>query len=503
MKNEAEGLRFCVAFLFAKISPVKRGSAMYDVVVIGAGVVGAFIARELSRYSLKICVIEKESDVAMGSSRANSAIVHAGYDAEPGTLKAELNIQGNRRMEQVARELSVPFKRIGSLVLCFDEKDIPRLNDLKTRGEKNGIQDLAIVSGTQVRRMESNLSEKVAAALYAPSAGIVCPYELTLSAAENAMDNGAELLLDCTVEGISFENGIFDLLTSRGQLQSRYVVNAAGLFSDTIANMLGDYSFSIKPRKGEYILYDKKLGNLVERVVFQLPTDKGKGVLVTPTVDGNLLAGPTAEDVKDRNDLATTAAGMEEILNKARLSVPVLDKKNIIHSFAGLRAASSSQDFIIGPSGENPRLIHAAGIESPGLTAAPAIGLKVVEVLRDSGLELKEKTGFTLKNKHIKRFSCLDEAEINELVKTDPAYGSIVCRCEKVTEGEIVGNVRRTLGARNLDALKRRTRLGMGRCQGGFCSCRTVEILSRELGIPMESVTKSGGSSALLVGKTK
>ena len=476
---------------------------MYDVVIIGAGVVGAFIARELSRYSLKICVIEKESDVAMGSSRANSAIVHAGYDAESGTLKAELNIRGNRLMEQIAHELSVPFKRIGSLVLCFDEKDIPRLHDLKTRGEKNGVQDLAILSGTQVRQIESSLSEKVVEALYAPSAGIVCPYELTLSAAENAMDNGAELLLDCMVEGISFENGIFCLSTSRGQLQSRYVVNAAGLYSDTIANMLGDHSFSIKPRKGEYILYDKKLGNLVERVVFQLPTDKGKGVLVTPTVDGNLLAGPTAEEVNDRNDLATTAAGMEAVLDKARLSVPILDKKGIIHSFAGLRAVSSSHDFIIRPSGINPRLIHAAGIESPGLTAAPAIGLKVVEVLRDSGLELKEKNGFNPENKHIKRFSSLDEAEINELVKTDPAYGSIVCRCEKVTEGEIVGNVHRTLGAKNLDALKRRTRLGMGRCQGGFCSCRTVEILSRELGIPMESVTKSGGSSALLVGKTK
>ena len=496
-------LLFCVAFLFAHISSERVGSIMYDVVIIGAGVVGAFIARELSRYSLKTCVIEKEPDVAMGSSRANSAIVHAGFDAVPGTLKAELNVLGNKLMEQAAHELGVPFKRIGSLVLCFDEKDIPRLHDLKIKGEMNGLKDLEILSGKQVRQLERNVSGEVVAALLAPSAGIVCPYELTLSALENAVDNGAEIKLYCRVEDISFENGIFSLKTTKGEMKSRFIVNAAGLFSDTIANMLGDNSFSIQPRKGEYILYDKKLGNLVERVIFQLPTEKGKGVLVTPTVDGNLLAGPTAEDVKDKEDVTTTASGQDEILKKARLSVPMLDKRGIIHSFAGLRASPSGHDFIIRPSEINPGLIHAAGIESPGLTAAPAIGLKLVEVLKASGLELKEKDGFNPINRHIEKFNGLMEAEINELVKTHPGYGSIVCRCEKVTEGEIIRNIHRTLGAKNLDALKRRTRLGMGRCQGGFCSCRAVEILSRELGIPMEQVTKSGGSSTLLVGRTK
>ncbi len=476
---------------------------MYDVVVIGAGVVGAFIARELSRYCLKICVLEKEPDVAMGSSRANSAIVHAGYDAKPGTLKAELNVQGNRMMEQAAHELGVPFKRIGSLVLCFDEKDIPKLHDLKRQGEENGLQDLVIVSGEEVRKLERNVSEKVVAALYAPSAGIVCPYELTLSAVENAMNNGAELLLDCRVREIAFESGIFRLSTTRGEIQSSYLVNAAGLFSDEIANRIGDFSFSIHPRKGQYILYDKKLGNLVEKVIFQLPTEKGKGVLVTPTVDGNLLAGPTAEDQDSREEVTTTAEGQAEVLEKARLSVPALDKKGIIHAFAGLRASSSSHDFILRPSGENPRMIHAAGIESPGLTAAPAIALKVVEILKAGGMELRENGSFSPENKHTARFNDLCEAEINQLVKTDPRYGKIVCRCEKVTEGEIAGNIHRTLGAKNLDALKRRTRLGMGRCQGGFCSCRAVEILSGELGIPMESVTKSGGNSTLLVGRTK
>lgn len=476
---------------------------MYDVTIIGAGVVGAFVARELSRYKLKICLLDREMDVAMGTSRANSAIIHAGYDAEPGTRKAELNVMGNMMMEQVCRELKVPFKRIGSLVLCFKEEDIPGLQTLLNKGVQNGVKGLDILSGDEVRRLEKNISKEVKAALLAPSAAIVCPYELTLSAAENAVNNGAGLKLNCSVTGIEFEDGVFRLHTSKGELQSRYVVNAAGVYADNIANMLGDFSFSISARKGEYILYDKKLGDFVQRVIFQLPSEKGKGVLVTPTVDGNLLAGPTAVEVKDKEDVATTAAGQEEVLERARMSVPGLSKRNVIHSFSGLRATPSGHDFVIGPSRVNERFINAAGIESPGLTAAPAIGTKVAEILKDCGLELAEKDNFGPHNSHIGRLFSQDEATINDMIRKDPAFGRIVCRCEKISEGEIISNIHRTIGAVNLDALKRRTRLGMGRCQGGFCTCRAVELLSGELGIPMEEVTKAGAESRLLAGKIK
>lgn len=492
-------LLFCAAFLFI----CEGDTVLYDVVVIGAGVTGAFIARELSKYRLSVLVIDKESDVAMGTSKANSAIVHAGYDAVPGTLKAVLNVRGNRMMKRISEELDVSFKMTGSFVVCFSKDGIFGLEELKIRGFKNGIEDLEIIGTDRLREMEPNISPNAVAALYAPSAGIICPYELTLHAMENAVENGAELKLECKLTGISYDGDAFRLETTKGVFECRYLVNAAGLYTDTVAEMAGDRSFRINPRKGEYVLLDKIYGSLVNKVIFQLPTDKGKGVLVAPTVDGNLLVGPNAEDIDDKTDTSTTSSGLSEVINVARLSVPSLDTRGIITSFAGLRATGSTGDFIIGPSQVNKKLINAAGIESPGLTAAPAIGEMVADLLKKSGLKLEEKSDFC---PYIEKYTPsrkMSESQWNEAVKKDPAHGRIVCRCEKITEADIIASIRRTIGARSVDAVKRRTRAGMGRCQGGFCSPRVVEILSKELGIPLEEVTKSGGKSTFLLKKTK
>ncbi len=475
---------------------------MYDVVIIGAGVTGALIARELSKYRLKVLIVEKESDVAMATSKANSAIVHAGYDAVPGTKKALLNVRGNTLMGRLADELDVSFQRIGSLVLCFREKDIISLEKLKERGIENGVEGLKIIHHKQLKEMEPNLSSNAVAALYAPTAGIVCPYELTLHAAENAVENGVELKLECEVTGIEYAADIFHISTTQGCVDCKYLVNAAGLYSDVISRMAGDKSFSVHPRKGEYILMDKTYGRLVNRVIFQLPTQKGKGVLVTPTVDGNLLVGPNAVETNDREDTATTNQGLSEIIKVARKSA-ILPDKGTITSFSGLRAAANQGDFIIQPSSQNNKMIHAAGIESPGLTSAPAIGEMVVRLLKESGLPLDQKNNFNpLIKKRIPSYKMTPQ-EWEEAVKRNPAYGRIVCRCEKVSEADVIASIHRTIGAKSLDGVKRRTRAGMGRCQGGFCSPRIVEILSRELGIPFDEITKSGGSSKILVGKTK
>jgi glycerol-3-phosphate dehydrogenase len=481
----------------------KERVMLYDVVVIGAGVTGAFIARELSRYELKVCMLEKETDVSMGTSKANSAIVHAGFDAVPNSLKAQLNVRGNKRMPLIAQELGVDFKQIGSFVLCHSKEDIPKLEELMKRGISNGVEGLEIITGDRLKAMEPNITAESIAALYAPTAGIICPYELTLHAAENAVENGVDLKLGHEVTSIRFDSNIFIISSAQDEFKAKFIVNAAGLYADTVSMMAGDNSFSIKPRRGEYVLFDKAHGNLVNRVIFQLPSAKGKGVLVTPTVDGNLLVGPNAEEIKDKQDTATTCSGLSEILRTASLSVSLPSTGDIITSFAGLRAGADTGDFIIRASEGNKRFIHAAGIESPGLTAAPAIGERVVKLLEESGLRLVQKTNYNPSIKYGKAARHMTGDELNKLIRQHPEFGRIVCRCEKITEGEILSSIHRTIGATNLDAVKRRTRAGMGRCQGGFCSSRVVEILSRELKVPAEEITKFGGNSRLLMGRTK
>lgn len=475
---------------------------MYDVIIIGAGVCGAAVARELSRYSVNACVLEKEEDVCCGTSKANSGIVHAGYDAEPGTLKARLNVQGNKLMDQLSEELDFPFKRTGSLVICRDEEGMPALRRLYDKGIENGVPGLKILGREEVLKMEPNVADDVYAALYAPTAGIVCPFSLNIALAENAYMNGIDFKFDTEVQEIvRIEKG-YEIHTDKGTFQTGYIVNAAGVYADKFHNMVSRKKIHITPRRGDYCLLDKNAGSHVGRTIFTLPTKYGKGVLVTPTVHGNLLVGPTAIDVEDKEGTNTTAAGLDEVITKAGQSVKDLPMRQVITSFAGLRAHEDGDEFIIGKPEDAQGFIDCAGIESPGLTSAPAIGEMIGGILREK-LHLEEKDDFIAERKGILDPDTLTKEERAELIRREPAYGNIICRCEMVTEGEIIDAIRRPLGAKSLDGVKRRTRAGMGRCQSGFCSPRTMEILARELGISMADITKSGGASKLIVGINK
>ncbi|MGE5615214.1 MAG: NAD(P)/FAD-dependent oxidoreductase [Bacillota bacterium] len=476
---------------------------MYDVVIAGAGVIGAFIARELSRYDLKVCIAEKENDVAMGASKANTGIVHAGYDCVPGSLKAFLNVRGAGMMEGIARELYVPYMKTGSLVAGFGEKDEKVLRKLLDKGIANGVEGLRIIDRETIKKMEPRISDEITQALYAPSAGIICPYELTVAAVENAVVNGVELRRNFEVRDIAFEDGCFVVNPGKESVKCRYFINAAGVFAGKLASLIGDNSISITPRRGEYLLLDKSVGRIVNSVIFQCPTPMGKGVVVTSTVDGNTLIGPDALDIDDAVDTSTTRHGQEFVKSSALKAVPSLDFSRVIASFSGIRAKPLTDDFIIGPSKVNPNFINVAGIESPGLSCAPAVGEYVCGILKDRGLKMTPKKGFKRTRDKVVRFRDLDYDELEKLIKKEPSYGRLVCRCENVTEGEVLDCIRRPAGALDVDAVKRRTRAGMGRCQGGFCTPRIVELLSRELNIPYDKVTKKGGNSWMLAGKTK
>ena len=481
---------------------------MYDVLIIGGGVTGSAISRELSRYDLKTALFEKGEDVCSGTSKANSGIAHAGFDAAPGSWKAKMNIRGSRMLEELSRKLDFPYKRNGSLVLCFDEKDRPHLEKLLEQGKKNGVEGLEILEKKELLALEPALSEDVVCALHAPTGGIVCPFKLNIALAENAAVNGVEFHLKegvLTVEKADFPKHAegYRVVTEKGSYETRTVVNAAGLYGDTFHNQVSGEKLHITPRKGEYCLMDKKVGRLVSHTIFQMPTAMGKGVLVTPTVHGNLMVGPTAMDISDKEGVDTTAEGLDEVLKKAALSVKSLPKGVTITSFAGLRAHEDGDDFILGEVKDAPGFFDAVGIESPGLTSAPAIGEwmaeRVVEKLRVTQ-KVEEKRDFQETRKDIPCIASMDPAEAAELIAENPAYGTVICRCEKITEGEIIDAIRRPLGARSLDGIKRRTRAGMGRCQAGFCSTKVMEILARELGIPLEEVTKAGGDSRMLTG---
>ena len=471
----------------------------YDVLIIGAGVTGCAIARELSHTGLKIALSDAYDDVAMGASRANSAIVHAGYDCVPGTLMAKLNVRGNEMFDDVCESLNVPLLRVGSFVIAFGEEDEKELNNLLERGRANGVPGLEIISGERAREMEPKLSDDVTAALWAPTAGITCPYELTIAMSENARANGADILLRKRAVAIDYANDEFTVKFEDGtSVSAKYVVNAAGVYADEVARLIGDDSFTISPRKGEYMLLDKQ-ALCVGTVIFQTPSKLGKGVLVSPTVDGNIFAGPTAQDKVEKNDTQTTPEGLAELKKFSLKSVPTLNLRQVITSFAGVRAQPSTGDFIIRPSDKNARFIHAAGICSPGLSSAPAIAEYVRGLIKEAGADTAERADAIYVREHAKPFRSMDAEERAEAYKRNPLYGRIICRCETVTEAEIVDAIHR--GATTVDGVKRRTRAGMGRCQGGFCAPRVMEILSRELGVPTESLTKFGGKSYMVAGK--
>lgn len=475
---------------------------MYDVIIIGGGVSGTASARELSRYKGKFCLLEKEEDLCCGTSKANSGIVHAGYDALEDSLMAKLNVLGNEKMENLSRELDFPFKRTGSLVLCFSPEDMPSLQLLYDRGIANGVKNLRILSREEVLEMEPNVSDEVYAALYAPTAGIVCPFEMNLAFGENAYENGVEFHFDTEVIRLTKIEEGYRIFTNKGEFETKCIVNAAGVYADKFHNMVSEKKIHITPRKGEYCLLDKSAGAHVSRTVFALPGKEGKGVLVTPTVHGNLLIGPTATDIEEKEGTNTTGNGLAQVIKKAGRNVKNLPLRQVITSFAGLRAHEDRQEFIIEEAADAPGFIDCAGIESPGLTSAPAIGERVAEILREK-LRLEEKENFISKRKGILRPASLSFEERNALIRENPAYGNIICRCEMVTEGEIREAIRRPLGAKSLDGVKRRTRAGMGRCQSGFCSPKVMEILAQELGVDLAEITKAGEGSNLICGTNK
>ncbi len=476
---------------------------MYDITVIGGGVVGGLILRELSSYDAKICLLEKEEDVATGSSKANSGIVHAGFDAKEGTNKAKFNVLGSEMMLEVTSDLGVKFKNNGSLVVAFSDEDMETVNELYKRGRLNGVKGLEVVGRERLVELEPNISDEAVGALYAKTGGIVCPYELTVAAVGNAMDNGADLRTNFEVSAIEYKNGYFTVTSATGDtVETKYIVNAAGIYSDKVASMIGDNSFKVGARKGEYILLDKVSGSFATRTLFMCPTKKGKGILVSPTVDGNLLLGPTADEQEDKEDVSTTMQGLQTVMasaNKLCKKVPLF---NSITSFAGLRSFCDRHDFIIERSSVNDKFFNVAGIESPGLTSSPAIAKYVAEEAAKD-LSLNKKENWNGKRTPDWFFKAMTDEEKNELIKKEPEYGKMVCRCEQVTLGEILHAIRTNPKACSIDAVKRRTRAGMGRCQGGFCQPVIAKVLSEELNIPFEEVTKKGKNSYLNLKKTK
>lgn len=475
----------------------------FDVAVIGAGVVGGLIARTLSAYKISVCILEREHDVAMGATRANSAIVHAGFDAKEGTLKAKLNVRGSEMMETVCSELGVKYKRNGSLVVGFTDEDRAVVEELCKRGIANGVKGVRVVDADELKTIEPNISDKAVCALYAPTGAIVCPYELCIAAVGCAMDNGASLLCGFEVSDISRDGDGYKISSASGDaVRAKYIVNAAGIYSDKIAGMVGDTSFDVHPRRGEYILLDRECGGILGCTVFRTPGKMGKGILVSPTVDGNLLLGPTSVDMTDKDDRSTTREGLDRVIREAgeNLSVSVPMGKSIT-SFCGLRAVGSTGDFIIREGAEH--FINVAGIESPGLSASPAIAETVRDMLAACGLALDKKEDYDpyREPKHAFREASVEEK--NEIIKKDPSYGRIICRCEGISEGEILDAIRSNPPAHDVDGVKRRTRAGMGRCQGGFCGTYVMDLIARETGVGFEEVTKSGGGSYMVYERTK
>ena len=476
---------------------------MYDVLIIGAGVIGASIFRELTKYNLKVAVVEKENDVAMGTTKANSAIIHAGYDPKCGTLMAKYNVRGNDMFEKICSELSVPFKKIGSLVLAFNNEDLKVIKDLFINGNNNGVKGLEILNKEEVLSLEPNISKEVIGALYAPTAGIIGPFEYTIALMENGYKNGGDIILESEVVSIDKLEEIFIIKIKDGkEIKAKYIINAAGIYADKIHNMICKEKFKIIPRKGEYYVMDKSQGNIVNHTIFPCPSKVGKGILVTPTVHGNILVGPNAVDLEDKESLNTTSEGLKYIRKSVAHITEKIDFKESIRTFSGLRATSTINDFIIGEDSEVKGFIDVAGIKSPGLSSAPAIAEDIIKLLRNSGLNLMKNDNFIEVRTQV-RMSELSPLEKEELIKNQPLYGRMICRCEGITEGEIVDIIKNSFGKITLDGVKRRCRPGMGRCQGGFCGPRVQEIIARELNIKMEDVLLEKNDSIILYGKSK
>lgn len=467
----------------------------YDVAIVGGGVVGTAIARELSRYRLDVILFEKEAELAFGVSKSNSGIIHPGTQTKPGSLKGRLCVLGNRLTKKIAKELYIDFRQVGELIVAFNEEERNRLAQLKADGDALGVPGLRIVDSRWLRKNEPNLSDRAIAALYAPTAGIISPYRWVYDFAENAAANGVEILTATEVVSITSTDAGIEIGTSAGRFRAGYVINAAGLYADDVSRMAGVDSFTIKPRKGEEFLLDKKREHMTRHLLFPLPSGTSKGILVTRTSDGNPMIGPTAEDVDDKTDLSTTEEGLRRVLEGARRLVPSVNGNDIIAYFAGLRPAAGD-DFIIRHEEKAPGFINVAGIQSPGLTAAPAIALEVAGILRGLGLALKRKPVFRRHRKKENHLFSMPIGRAKRLIGKDPAYGDIVCRCEMVSAGEVREAIAR--GAKTMDGIKFRTRAQAGRCHGSFCTTRIMKILSEGSAIPLAEVTKRGGASRIV-----
>lgn len=476
---------------------------MKDVIVIGAGVIGSAVARELTRYDLEVLVLEKEDDVSCGTSKANSGLVHAGFDAHPGSKKAEMNVRGAQMMEAVCKELDVPYRKNGALVVAFSEEEAGKLDGLLKQGAENGVQNLSILNHDELMALEPNLQETAVAALYAKDAALVCPYTLALAMAENAALNGAQFIFDSPVTAIRGIDSHYEVTTADGTVyEAKCVINCAGVYSDKIHNMVSAKKYHITARKGEYCLLDQAAGGHVKTTIFQVPGPMGKGILVTPTVHGNLLLGPTAADIEDKDDVSTTQSGIDAVKGGVGRSVKDLPMRDVITSFSGLRAHEDGGDFIIGECEDAKGFFDAVGIESPGLSSAPAIGEELAKAVA-SYLGSSQKEFFMPYRKGITCFRELSDENKEKMIMADPSYSNVICRCEMITEGEILEAIHRPLGARTIDGIKRRTRAGMGRCQSGFCMPKVAEILAREYKIPLSKVTKKGKGSEIILGKNK
>jgi len=485
----------------------------FDFIIIGAGIVSSMIARELSKYEVSVLVIEKESDVGAGTSSANTAIIHAGYDPVPGTLKADLNVKGNKLWDEVAFELGIPFKRTGDYVIAVGENEKGKLFELLERGRKNGVVGLEILSKDEILSRLPYLNPNVTMAMYAKTGGIVDPFQAVLASFENAVENGVKLYLETTFEDFIFDGKkIVGVKTDKGEFFSEWVINASGLFADEVMHKAHIHEeFKITPRKGEYFVFDRN-DFAINEVLFPVPTETSKGIMVTTTVHGNTIIGPDSHEISDKEDKSNTREGLEYVFENAKKLVPSINLKHAIAVFAGLRATGNARtpnpnvnynhDFLIEVE-KDIGLVNVAGIDSPGLASSPAIAKYVVELLKDAGVKLKEKKEWNPIRPARPRFRELTNEERALLVKRDPTYGRIICRCELVTEGEILAEIHAPIPARTYDAIKRRTWLGTGRCQGAFDTPRVVEILSRELNIPPTEVTKKGKNSKFLFGKTK
>ncbi len=475
-----------------------------DIVIIGAGAVGCAIARELSRYQLKVIVVDKNEDIGGDASKSNSAIIHTGYDATPGTLESQLVVAANVMYDQIAKDLDVPFARVGAILPAITDEQYEKLQDIKHKAFLNRVYDVQYKTGGELLEMEPNLNPEVRGGLYIPRESIIDPFILVQAYAENAHENGVSFLLNTKVTGIRTEDSAVRAVeTSGGTIETDVVINAAGLYCDEIAEMVGKAEYKVVARRGQFYILDRNTSCRVKEIVLPIPTKITKGKLMCPTIHGNMLVGPTAEDLDNKTDKSTTAEGLASIEKDVKQLIPNVNVRDSITQYSGLRPNRNPEGLHVDTYEDLKGYINLSGVRSTGLTLSAAMGVYIADLMRELGYPMKPKESFVRTRKGIVRFRELDEEERDRLIRENPAYGRVICRCETVTEGEILDAIRRPLGARSVDAVKRRVRAGMGRCQGGFCGPKVIGILARELGIPVTEVNKNNTGSYMVAGKTR